>query len=358
MDKFISIKPVNNDPFLITWDLGRRCNYDCSYCPSHRHDNFSRHASLEELKSTVDFVFEYILLISTHRINKDFHISFTGGEPTVNPKFIEFSKYIRERYEQEFKEEFNLKLDLTTNGAMSLSTANAVIDSFDYVTVSYHAEAVDKLKDQVKQRIYQFHNSNINLKVNVMFHAQYFEECKILCNELSESSIRFIPRIIGDDPDSKSSQAHLYTEEQKQWLSDYWKIDFNPKGRPCCGGRTFSVCSSNKEEQTNYINFREFKGWYCSVNWYFLHIEQQTNLIYHHQTCQATFNGTKGSIGTLTDWRLVIDQLSQKLEQKEMPIITCPNNICGCGICTPKSKNRQELLATLPAVLKSVSIFS
>ena len=356
MNKIFSILPVNQDPFIITWDLGRRCNYDCSYCPSHRHDNFSKHASLDELKNTTEFLFEYISVIAEQRINKDFHVSFTGGEPTVNPNFIEFAKHIKQEYKEKYSNKFDLKFDLTTNGAMSQQMAEAVIDNFDYVTVSYHAEAVDKLKNRVIDRIKQFHN-RINLKVNVMFHAQHFTECKDLCNVLKEIGVRYIPRLIGDDPDSKSSQAHLYTDDQKQWLSEFWGIDFNPKGRPCCGGRTFGFCSSEGTEHTRYVNFREFKGWHCSVNWFFLHIEQQTDLIYHHQTCQARLDGTRGSIGTISNWQTVVSDLKTRIAKKTMPVVVCPNKLCGCGLCTPKSENRHNLLEAMPAVIKDTSIF-
>jgi len=358
MDKFFSIIPINQDPFVITWDLGPRCNYDCSYCPSHRHDNFSAHASIKSLKHSADFVFEYISVIASQRLNKDFHVSFTGGEPTVNPNFIEFSKYIRTKYEEEFKNKFNLRLDLTTNGVMGEKTAQAVIDNFDFVTVSYHAEGADRLKGNVKERILQFKQGDISLKINVMFHAKMFEECQQLCDWLKDYQVRFIPRLIGEDPSSPFSQAHLYTDEQKKWFKDYWNMDISPQHRPCCGGRTFGVCSSEGTQQTKSVNSREFKGWHCSVNWYFLHIEQQTGLIYHHQTCQATLDGRRGSIGSLDSWHEVVDQLRTNIENKTMPVVVCPNKLCGCGLCTPKSKERQDLLKTLPMVIKDTGILA
>lgn len=355
MNKFVSIIPVNQDPFLITWDLGRRCNYDCSYCPSHRHDNFSPHASLIELKDTTQFLFDYISLIARHRINQDFHVSFTGGEPTVNPNFIEFAEYINS---EKKKYPYNIQLSLTTNGAMGEKLANSVISNFDYVTVSYHCEAHDSLKKQSLKRIDDFSKAGANLKVNVMFHAEYFDECKKLCEYFKEHDIKFIPRIIGDDPDSASSKAHNYTDEQKQWFKDYWNIDLSPTFRPCCGGRTMGLCSSEGTQESKVVNFREFQGWSCSVNWYFLHIEQQTKLVYTHQTCQAKLDGTKGPLGSLNNWQEIILDIQDKLDQKSMPIIICPNKLCGCGLCTPKSKNRQDLLKTLPVVIKDISIFN
>ena len=351
MNKVWAIAPVNQDPFVITWDLGRRCNYDCSYCPAHRHDNFSPHASLDELKATTEFLFDYISLIAKHRTNKDFHVSFTGGEPTVNPKFIEFAKFINQQREK-YADQFTLKLDLTTNGAMGEKIASAVIDNFDYVTVSYHCEAHDGLKEQALNRIADFHASDINLKVNVMFHAQYFNECKDVCESLTAQGIKFIPRVIGDDPDSKSSQAHLYTDEQKQWFKEYWNISEPSKTmRPCCGGRTMGLCTSQGVEQSKVVNSREFLGWNCSVNWFFLHIEQQSGLVYNHQTCQARLDGTRGPIGTLVDSDAIVQQLEHYLTTKTMPTIVCPNKLCGCGLCTPKSEDALHYREIIKSVI-------
>lgn len=358
MNKFFSIVPENNDPFLITWDLGPRCNYDCSYCPSHRHDNFSPHASLDELKNNLDFLFDYLNLISKHRIHNYYSISFTGGEPTTNPNFIEFCKYLTTGFKNRFSESINLKLDVTSNGAMSKKIADAIIENFEHITISYHTEANDKLKSQVKQRILQFADSHIKIKVNVMFHRAYFEECKDICQWLKENNIDFIPRLIGENPTSPFSHAHLYTDDQKEWLKTYWNIDMSPFHRPCCGGRSFKICSDQGTESTKSVNFRNFKHWSCSVNWYFLHLEQHTGLIYHHQTCQATLDGTRGPIGTMKDWKKIILDLENRIENKNLPLIKCPNLLCGCGLCTPKSKNRHDLLSIMPTVIKDVSIIS
>lgn len=358
MKTFHTIVPVNADPFVVTWDIGRRCNFDCSYCPAHRHDNFSSHASLQELKCTAEFLFQYIETMSEHRINKDFHVSFTGGEPTVNPNFIDLVSYIHSRYNAAYKDKFNLHLSLTTNGAMGEKMAASVIENFDYITVSYHCEAHDSLKKQVVTRIEDFFKAGVNIKVNVMFHAEHFDECKTLCDNLKAQGIKFIPRTIGDDPDSASSKAHQYTDDQKQWFKDFWNIDLTPTSRPCCGGRTMGLCSTAGKTESKIVNFREFKDWHCSVNWFFLHIEQQTKLVYHHQTCQARLDGVRGPIGNLESWSTMIADLKTKLEQKSMPVVVCPNKICGCGLCTPKSENRHNLLEVMPAVVKDISIFN
>ena len=89
---FDTIDLLTGHVFQVTWDTGRRCNYDCSYCPVHRHDNFSPHATLDSLKDNVDFLYEYIDLHLQYRQSKIANIGFTGGEPTVNPNFIPFAQ--------------------------------------------------------------------------------------------------------------------------------------------------------------------------------------------------------------------------------------------------------------------------
>jgi MoaA/NifB/PqqE/SkfB family radical SAM enzyme len=70
----------------IEWNLGKRCNYDCSYCPSSIHDNTSLHTDIEILKRAVD------KLVT---LGKPIRLSFTGGEPCVHPKFQELVKYCK-----------------------------------------------------------------------------------------------------------------------------------------------------------------------------------------------------------------------------------------------------------------------
>lgn len=345
------INTVSQDPFMITWDLGPRCNYDCSYCPSYRHDSTSKHAKIEELKNGANFLFKYIDLQRRFRRNHDFHISFTGGEPTVNPYFLDFAQYLNQNRTND------IKLSLTTNGAMSKKICQGVIDNFDFVTVSYHCEADESLKYQVLDRIMMFSKSNIGLNVNVMLHAEHFQECVNVCNILKENNIKFIPRIIGEEPNSMSARSHQYTDEQRQWFKDYWQTDAQPViGRPCCGGRSMNVTKDNETKVVKFLTNRQFESWYCSVNWFFLHLEQQNDSVYFHQTCQATFDG-RGSIGKISEGDKIIDNITELLETKSMPIIRCPNQYCGCGLCTPKSNDLESLLNVLPDNLITTDIF-
>ena len=375
---FDTIDLLTGKIFQVTWDTGRRCNYDCTYCPAHRHDNFSAHATLEELKRNVDFLYEYTDLYMQYRNLKIANFGFTGGEPTVNPNFIPFAQYLKQQYEENYKDRWDAGFALTTNGAMGEKMGQAVMENFGHATVSYHSESDDKLKQQVKDRILQFAYQGplheFTVSVNVMFHAEYFDECVQLCDFLQAHEVDFVPRVIGEEPDSKPTFAHKYSEEQLQWFKNYWKrkneekreqettwalsaasdktenkqkVIGNNIGRPCCGSRDMMLYNGTDSRKSNFVDFREFKGWNCSVNWFFLHLEQQTDSIYHHQTCQARFDGTRGPIGKISEGHKLIEELKVKLESGKMPTIVCPKQTCGCGLCAPKSMNQDRFFDIL-----------
>ena len=388
---FDTVDLLTGNVFQVTWDTGRRCNYDCSYCPVTRHDNFSPHATLDELKANTDFLFEYIDTYMQYRTFKYASISFTGGEPTVNPNFIPFIQYLKNEYNTKYAHKWNANFALTSNGAMSEKMAQRVMENMRHITVSYHSESDIKLKNQVKDRILQFHNEgpahNMTMSVNVMFHADYFDECKELCEFLDDNGVKYVPRIIGEEKDARAKFAHNYTDEQLDYMKNYWKRK-NSKlndekevgevlsaagekqneknkvekkegykiGRPCCGSREMCLSMKGVSRNATFVDLREFQGWKCSVNWFFLHLEQQTDSVYHHQTCQARFDGTRGPIGKISEGKKIIRQLKRYLSTNTMPTITCPRHTCGCGLCAPKSKYETNYKEVLSNHVTSVDI--
>jgi hypothetical protein len=118
-------------------------------------------------------------------------------------------------------------------------------------------------------------------------------------------------------------------------------------GRPCCGSRTMCLSQDGVDRKSKFVDFREFKGWHCSVNWFFMHIEQQTDSVFHHQTCQAQFGQTRGPIGKLSEGDKILKELEEHLKAGTMPTIICPKHTCGCGLCAPKSSDKNKYEAVM-----------
>ena len=77
------------------------------------------------------------------------------------------------------------------------------------------------------------------------------------------------------------------------------------------------------------------------VNWYFLHVDQQTGNVHHHQTCKATHTG-RGPIGNLSNTSEIIKSVTALISSDSVPPIICPNQRCGCGMCVPKAKSLED----------------
>ncbi len=369
------VNTEKSESMLVSWDMGRRCNYDCTYCPSHRHDNFSPHASMEELQSSGRFVLDYLALMMPFKKTKYVSVSFTGGEPTVNPNFVDFGQWLMKEFNENYSHIFDMGICLTTNGAMSRKMCDSLLENYNFATISYHCEGKPRLKKMVMENIEYLKSKDYSMKVNVMFHARpdYFDECLKVCETLERTGVDYVPRLIGEHDDN-NRYNHKYTEQQLKWMKDFWdkskprsfalpeieqkssadeeaKHKARSLGRPCCGKRPMHVCDAEKKnwEKTSFLKFAKFKDWSCSVNWFFLHIEQQSGLVYHHQTCQANFGGKREPLGhIIKDSERILSQLRSNIENKTMPIIVCPNKLCGCGLCTPKSRDFEDLAKILP----------
>lgn len=357
-----AIRNSNNESFSVIWDTGRRCNYDCSYCEPAHHNNTSNFKSLAEFKKTFDFIQSWTNLYNSKRKQPTHtNISFTGGEPTANPNFWELLDYIKSQPEFYY-------LGLTTNGAWGESYSKKIVETINHVTISYHAEAEEHLKARVIKNILMLSETDVNLQVNLMLHTDHWEETIGVYNQLKAKGINIKPRPIGDGEVTRKGwfidanganrrTSHEYTEEQQSW---FWKemglqgkpaasAQGNQIGRACCGGRCVEAKVEGDWQPIKLIN-TNFENWNCLVDWYFLYVDQETNLVYHHQSCRALYDGQKGPIGNLDDSSKLLDDLKLRLEDKDK-FIVCPNKRCGCGMCVPKAKDYKDFIEIKNSIL-------
>ena len=345
-----AIKLKNPEPLMVTWDIVRRCNLDCTYCESTRHDTYSKLPKLSELVRTFDFVKQYTDLYNSKRIEQTItNIDFTGGEPTINPDFWPLLDYI--------KQTGRFRLSLTTNGTWGPKFTQRILDNFSHATISWHAE--DVLNERTIENIIELHSSGLSVQVNVMLHTDYFDKAISICDMLKEKGIKVNPVPIGDgvqtrkgwfiDADGSNRRtSHEYTEEQQDWFYNWMgqprkataSSEGTDVGRACCGGRCTQGKVDGEWQEVKLVNNR-FKDWHCTVIWYFLHIDQYNGDVFHHQTCQATHTG-RGPIGNLSDTQLILDNVTTMLSQDTIAPIVCPNQRCGCGMCVPKARDLDD----------------
>jgi MoaA/NifB/PqqE/SkfB family radical SAM enzyme len=50
----VTSKWPHQNSIKVEWNLGKRCNLDCGYCPAEIHDNFSPHTNEKVIHDTID----------------------------------------------------------------------------------------------------------------------------------------------------------------------------------------------------------------------------------------------------------------------------------------------------------------
>jgi sulfatase maturation enzyme AslB (radical SAM superfamily) len=129
IDEVIALKGWDSQ-FTIDWNLGKRCNYSCSYCPSFVHDNSSSHLPLEVYKNTFDKLYKYV------KHHKSIILSFLGGEPTLNPDYSDILAYSQRP---------NISIVTTTNGTAHIDKLIAY-KAAGTLNISIHQEYVQNTK--------------------------------------------------------------------------------------------------------------------------------------------------------------------------------------------------------------------
>lgn len=139
---FVAMRYVNNShaAFSVDWYIGKRCNFDCSYCVDYLHDNISKHPPLERCTALADTIY------NTYGSNVMW--SITGGEPTVIPWFHDVAQYIYE------KPGGARDISITTNGSRTTKYFTETLYPYLHnITMSMHFEHIAHREDEYIEKI-------------------------------------------------------------------------------------------------------------------------------------------------------------------------------------------------------------
>ena len=130
-DKIISVGTPETECQEVHFHIGKRCNFDCSYCPPWVHNNFSPNTPLEKFKQILD-------LIEPHVHYKDRarrKLFITGGEPTLNPLLSEMIHY---------GNKLNYLIKVNTNGTASLTKLTELASLNVHLMITFHSGLSNK----------------------------------------------------------------------------------------------------------------------------------------------------------------------------------------------------------------------
>ncbi len=128
----VGLEQNHSIPFQVLWDLGRKCNYDCSYCWDASHNYKEKHKSYVDLLKTTDKI---INIIGKRQGSGQIRFLFGGGEPTLHPNFTEWMQ--------------NLKglgqfTQIVTNGSMPNKKWKECVKYLNSILMSAHFEEMNK----------------------------------------------------------------------------------------------------------------------------------------------------------------------------------------------------------------------
>lgn len=296
MYKVTSRWPHQNS-IKVEWNLGKRCNYDCSYCPDSIHDNSSPHTDIEILKATVDKLMT---------LGKPIRLSFTGGEPTVHPKFRELIKYCNHVGVS--------WISVTTNGTLPYEFYASL--DVNQLVFSIHLEYDWKRVFNTLESITDL--TKIKVIAQIMAHHDYMDavlqlRAKCLLAEIP-STVR---RIRWTEGDHDLFDDMRYNTNDLNWLKDQ---EATVQGNV--------VIDNDKVMHANDViklHLNKYNGWSCNAGIESLMINWDGEV--HRATCRVG-----GSLGNIYSGTFLIPT---------QPII-CDRNFCTCAADIPLTKIKND----------------
>lgn len=340
-----ALDPTNTPSFLLDWEITKRCNLDCSYCGPTEHDNTTEHPLLAECLQSIDFMFAYVSEYMQHvkPSQRKVILNVYGGESLFHPDIVEILEQVRQQYVT-YSELWHLTVTCTTNGVVGTNQFNRIIPLVDYFSMSYHAEGLPKQQQMYFDNLLALKQANKPTKAIVMMHNTQWADSERAIEFCKQHSINYLAKVVDTPPDKEFK----YTDTQLKYMKMFWvsKAEFDSsknmleQGRSCCGGRKLST-NGNLKESITFVPRQGFRGWSCSVNRYFLFVEQLTGRVYTNKDCKTSTTGRVEPLGTLSNSQQIIDTVKQQFATG-MPVITCVKDICACGFCAPKAETRTE----------------
>jgi MoaA/NifB/PqqE/SkfB family radical SAM enzyme len=352
--------PGNQPAFLVDWMITKFCNLNCSYCDSYNHDNFSKHPDFTKTTDTIDFIYEYVDLYMTYKKSwqKNLVLNIYGGEGMIHPNIVEILNQVKLRHKQ-YQDKWPLTVLVTTNGVFGENLLKKVIDYVDSWTISFHTESLKKQQTQALNNAKLLKDQNKQVRCVIMMNPEKWDMCLDAIEFCREHNIDFTPKTLDTTGAFEENYVYhnkIYSKEQMEYIKSFWVAKSSKQGkeliensvqlqtnneardhgRACCGNRSLCI-NQDFKNRVSAVPLKNFTNWYCSVNWYFLHVNQHTGEIYNNKDCRTSLRNLIEPVGYLNDTRKIINEHKSMLENKTMPVIKCINKSCNCGTCAPKA---------------------
>lgn len=299
--------------FSVNWLLGRYCNYSCSYCWPYAHTKEKDHRDIKVIIKTLDSIF---VQAKERGFNK-FSFSFSGGEPTLHPNFIDIVHHI--------KSQPISKINLTSNCSRNISWWKHLVPYLkDFsVTASFHPEFADR--EVFLKKVKFLKENGARAQINIVLLNERFDEMWEHSNYFYERGISVQAKVQIDYINGKTIE--------REYTDDQWDKIWNGLPRHSKHEYIFELVDADgnkylvdNAERALGLKFNRYRGWLCDAGYRSIILTEPKGNVLRHYMCQ---DPPLGHIET-----------GFKLYDEPKPCIT---DICGsCADCKiPKYKEKK-----------------
>ena len=267
------------------WDITKRCNLDCEYC----------FGKITDTSIKVNKIHINKLLTTLEATGKIFRISFTGGEPTLVPNFVEACKSITEKHYISFNS------NLISKNIKKFAKAIAP-DRVIHIHASFHYDELSNngLLNRFVEQYKLLETNGFNIYTEAVAYPKFLKNIDTIKTFVKNEKLnlsfapfygKFDDKIYPEDYSPKELELFGITQEEIGY--------FFQKGKLCNAGYNAAVVFSNgnvypchgvKTKMGNiytHINFAEHplecpsKKCGCPLNKYDNYLFQQISTDYH-----------------------------------------------------------------------------
>ena len=301
---------------IVEWTLGNKCTYACSYCPEILHDGSAGWHDHEKLTAFLD-------ACQDHYVNKlgrdEVIVQYTGGEPTVYPKFKELVRHAKDR---------GIRQSIISNGSRTARFWRETAPLLDKVHLSYHGEFAEP--DHFVE-ISEIIGKVTDLHINMLMIPGRFDEFLGIAARLRDAcpdaNIQLKPLQI-----NFGSEIYPYSEAERKILDTmHGFVTTAPRFRGYPVGQLKATNRDGSEFFTvsNDIILAEanrFPGWSCNIGIDTLNVDMWGYI--YGGLCRV--GGCHGNIYK-GGYRLPVDP------------VTCNKDWCTCHLDVMVTKDAEQV---------------
>jgi organic radical activating enzyme len=302
---------IYRDLFAVSWLLGRFCNYKCSYCWPYARSDQKDHRPTEVVISTLDEIKRQ----ARERGFNSFHFSFSGGEPTLHPGYLEILKH----YSDDLPNVNYQSVHMTSNLSLGMNWFKKYVEVTKNlhrvsITASYHKEFA--VKEKFADKLVFLQENDVHVTINSVMVPQKFEAIwedmlyfherginvtlKPQSNPTATKVVdgytdEMLDKLRNGMPQRNYTQARMRVQgqESKRPMPQYAKLPKDaatdetlpPHFQVEMNEADGTPWYMDQAERFNAFDFNQFKGWECSSGYRSIIIREPDGFIKRSYSC-------------------------------------------------------------------------